>query len=176
LQLPAISKRLDERYLMEVDEGIPFLLNTIRVPKNIHYLTDRLPKPNYTPLKTRKVDKQKFLQTLAGYPEAERHLRDSDMSQSPLLKDGVPLRLPQISNNKQQVDTTPITGGGKSKKRKDAQSVPQREYQEYSQIDNVNHHKYSSENDVSLLIAEANKNKENRKLIEMPKVKLNIKR
>ena len=30
-----------------IDEGIPFLLNTIRIPKNLHYLTDRLPKPNY---------------------------------------------------------------------------------------------------------------------------------
>ena len=27
-----------------------FLLNTIRIPKNISYLTERLPKPNYFPL------------------------------------------------------------------------------------------------------------------------------
>ena len=33
--------------LFEGDENIPFLLNTIRIPKNIHYLTDCLPKPNY---------------------------------------------------------------------------------------------------------------------------------
>ena len=50
---------------MEVDEEIPFLLNTIRIPKNFHYLTERLPKPNYSPLKTRKIDKQKYLMSLA---------------------------------------------------------------------------------------------------------------
>ena len=38
---------MNENLLVEVDEGIPFLLNTIRIPKNLHYLTDRLPKPNY---------------------------------------------------------------------------------------------------------------------------------
>lgn len=53
--------------MLEVDEGIPILLTTIKVPKNLHYLTDKLPKPNYAPLRTKKVDKYKFLQTLAGY-------------------------------------------------------------------------------------------------------------
>jgi len=42
-------------------------LTTIRVPKNLHYLTDKLPKANYAPLKIRKVDKYRFLQTLEGY-------------------------------------------------------------------------------------------------------------
>ena len=45
------------------------LLNTIKFPKNLHYLTERLPKPNYSPLKTKKVDKQQFLATLAGHSE-----------------------------------------------------------------------------------------------------------
>jgi len=27
-------------HLTEGDEGVPFLLNTIRIPNNIHYLTD----------------------------------------------------------------------------------------------------------------------------------------
>jgi len=43
---------------------IPDLLKTIRIPKNIHYLTDRLPKPNYLPLKTRKIEKSRFIQTI----------------------------------------------------------------------------------------------------------------
>lgn len=30
------------------------LLNTIKVPVNLHYLTDRLPEPNYNPLSTRR--------------------------------------------------------------------------------------------------------------------------
>jgi len=33
----------------------------------MHYLTERLPKPNYAPLKTKKIDKYRFLSTLAGY-------------------------------------------------------------------------------------------------------------
>jgi len=52
---------------LEVDEGIPFLLTTIYVPKNMHYLTERLPKPNYAPLKTKKIEKYRFLSALAGY-------------------------------------------------------------------------------------------------------------
>lgn len=56
--MPAIVKRLDDKTLVEmVDEKENILLNTIKVPKNIHYLTDRLPKPNYSPLKIKKIDK-----------------------------------------------------------------------------------------------------------------------
>ena len=57
LLLPAIIKRMGENHLIEVDETLPFLMNTIKIPKNLHYLTDRLPKPNYIPLKTKKIDK-----------------------------------------------------------------------------------------------------------------------
>lgn len=72
--MPIILKRLDEKTLLEVDEtSNSILLTTIKIPKNIHYLTDRLPKPNYSPLKTKKIDKQRFIQTLAGYKELEYH-------------------------------------------------------------------------------------------------------
>lgn len=33
---------------------MPELLRTIKIPKNIHYLTEKLPKPNYIPLKYRR--------------------------------------------------------------------------------------------------------------------------
>ena len=33
-------------------EEEPTLLNTIKVPLNLHYLTDQLPRPNYQPLET----------------------------------------------------------------------------------------------------------------------------
>ena len=71
LQLPAIVKRMDDKHLNEVDdeERNELLLNTIRVPKNLHFLTERLPKANYTPLRTKKIDKHRFLQTLAGYKD-----------------------------------------------------------------------------------------------------------
>ena len=53
------------------------LLQTIRVPKNLHYLTDKLPKSNYNPLKTRSVDKYKFLHTVAG-KDIDKH-NNSDL-------------------------------------------------------------------------------------------------
>ncbi|EAR99285.2 plant dual-specificity MAP kinase kinase family domain protein (macronuclear) [Tetrahymena thermophila SB210] len=84
LQLPAVIKRVNDSHLLEVDEGVPFLLTTIRVPKNLHYLTDRLPKPNYAPLKMKKIEKQRFLQTLAGY-RGERNaspMDDDEQSQA----------------------------------------------------------------------------------------------
>ena len=46
--MPAVVKRINDNLLMEVDESSSInLLNTIKIPKNLHYLTDRLPKPNY---------------------------------------------------------------------------------------------------------------------------------
>jgi len=49
LKLPMIQKKIErlfpEQNLSESEENI--LLQTIRVPKNLLYLTDRLPKPNY---------------------------------------------------------------------------------------------------------------------------------
>jgi hypothetical protein len=38
------------------------LLSTIRVPKNLLYLTDRLPKPHYDSSEKRKLDREKGLQ------------------------------------------------------------------------------------------------------------------
>jgi hypothetical protein len=52
--MPSIIKHLTEKTLIEPDEGVPELLKTIRVPKNIHYLTEKLPKPNYIPIKYRR--------------------------------------------------------------------------------------------------------------------------
>jgi len=74
LLLPAITKRMEEKHLTEPDEDHQTtLLNTIRIPKNLHFLTERLPKANYNQMKTRKMDKNKFLQTLAGYKDLANH-------------------------------------------------------------------------------------------------------
>jgi len=61
LNFPAIIKRMNDIHLTEIDEAMPNLLNTIKIPKNLHYLTDSLPKPNYAPLKTRRIEKSKFV-------------------------------------------------------------------------------------------------------------------
>ena len=67
LQLPTVTNRMDDKTLTEFDEASqPNLLNTIRIPQNLHFLTERLPKPNYILFRTKKVDKNKFLQTLAN--------------------------------------------------------------------------------------------------------------
>ena len=75
LKLPFILKFFGEKHWMEMDEGVTFLLKTIRIPKNLHYLTETLPKPNYLPLKMKLVDKKKFMQTLNL---AEKYEKNSD--------------------------------------------------------------------------------------------------
>jgi NIMA (never in mitosis gene a)-related kinase len=54
LMMPSVIKHLSEVAMIETDECIPELLRTIKIPKNMHYLTDKLPKPNYVPLKYRR--------------------------------------------------------------------------------------------------------------------------
>ena len=94
---------MDESQLYEVDEGAPFLLNTIRVPfKLFHYLTDKLPKPNYSPLKTKKIDKTRFLQTLAGHSRPEMpHVDPHSYSVE---------TLPRMKNNSQDEHLPKIKG------------------------------------------------------------------
>jgi len=46
-------------------------MKTIIIPKDLHYLTDRLPEPNYEPLRLKQIDKYKFLQTLGGYKDPD---------------------------------------------------------------------------------------------------------
>jgi hypothetical protein len=54
MSLPFMGKRMEPKLLLENDENInPTLLNTILVPKDLHYLTDKLPVANYEPIKTR---------------------------------------------------------------------------------------------------------------------------
>lgn len=52
IKMPILQKRQSEQSDM-LDEVINGLMNTIRIPKKIHNLQDRLPKPNYSPLKMR---------------------------------------------------------------------------------------------------------------------------
>lgn len=55
LESPMLRTRMDLKSSveMEIEEPNKALLNTIRCPMNIHYLTDKLPKANYDPIKTR---------------------------------------------------------------------------------------------------------------------------
>lgn len=111
LQFPALLKRMEDKQFTELDEiGPNCLMNTIRIPKNIHYLTDRLPKPNYVPLKTKKVDKKRFLQTLAGYQDLDSQ---NEGSQYEIIRNSmpeIPYHLPKIKNdNSSNYDRDDIT-------------------------------------------------------------------
>ena len=37
------------------------MLKTIRMPNNIHYLTNKLPEANYSPIKTKSIGKESYL-------------------------------------------------------------------------------------------------------------------
>lgn len=40
------------------------MLNTIKIPKNLKYLSETLPEPNYDPPRVRTLEKSLFLKTL----------------------------------------------------------------------------------------------------------------
>ncbi len=57
--MPSIKKRCEKLFPEDFFyESQTSLLNTIRVPKNLLYLTDRLPKPQYSSSK-KKEDEEK---------------------------------------------------------------------------------------------------------------------
>jgi hypothetical protein len=59
--MPSVKKRTEKLFPQEfLYESQTSLLNTIRVPKNLLYLTDRLPKPNYSSAKKLKDEEEKF--------------------------------------------------------------------------------------------------------------------
>ena len=102
---------MEDRHLMELDESFEnVLLSTIRVPKNLHFLTERLPKANYTPAKLHKVEKQKFLHTL-GYKERkpyddrlDGYYDDAPNTKLPPIKESLPPinnGLPPINSGQQ---------------------------------------------------------------------------
>ena len=67
LNLPMVIKRMEEKCLLENEEKlVPELLNTIIMPQNLHYLTDKLPKASYDPIKTRMSCKADYMQSGKG--------------------------------------------------------------------------------------------------------------
>ncbi|EGR30852.1 protein kinase domain protein [Ichthyophthirius multifiliis] len=62
LNLPFIFKRIQDKNLLESDVDT-VLLKTIKIPKNINYLNDKLPKPNYFTNNIIKNQKENFIRT-----------------------------------------------------------------------------------------------------------------
>ncbi len=58
MESPMVKKRLKKNKEFEVDEK-SILLKTIKLTKNINYLTERLPKPNYSPLRLKSIGNHK---------------------------------------------------------------------------------------------------------------------
>lgn len=59
LDLPAVRKKTEKLFPEDpFNDSHSQLLNTIRVPKNLLYLTDRLPKPMYESEKKRRIEEE----------------------------------------------------------------------------------------------------------------------
>lgn len=86
--MPAITKHLTDKTLIEPDESTPELLKTIRIPKNMHYLTEKLPKPNYIPVKYRRstIGAIKSLANSLEVKQDQHNNSSVDVSSLPSLK------------------------------------------------------------------------------------------
>ena len=56
--MPIMRKRMKSKFETEVEEE-SILLKTIKLSKNINYLTEKLPKPNYSPIKYKSMLKNR---------------------------------------------------------------------------------------------------------------------
>jgi serine/threonine protein kinase len=101
LAMPSVIKHSSETTMVEPDEGVPELLRTIKVPKNIHYLTEKLPKPNYIPLKYRRSNLG--VKSLASSLEREPSDPNNDSSIATKLGAEIPT-LPYINKSKKSKD------------------------------------------------------------------------
>lgn len=45
------------------------MLQTIKIPKNLHFLSEKLPKANYNPVRVSHLDRKNFLNTIGGNSE-----------------------------------------------------------------------------------------------------------
>jgi hypothetical protein len=57
---------MNQAHFLQVDEGESQMLQTIRIPKNLHFLTEKLPKANYSPVKVVHLDRKGFFRTIGG--------------------------------------------------------------------------------------------------------------
>ena len=60
--MPIIRKRIEKLFPQDMmHESSHQLLSTIRVPKNLLYLTDRLPKPNYDSISRKRNEEEELV-------------------------------------------------------------------------------------------------------------------
>lgn len=58
MELPFFRNKLKKNRELEIEEK-SILLKTIKISKNINYLTEKLPKPNYSPLRFKSIERNK---------------------------------------------------------------------------------------------------------------------
>ena len=112
LMAPPIQRRMDEKIQEADDEEALELLQTIKLPSNLHYLTDKLPKSNYQPIKTRMSCKPELLKPDLKDKHDMSQL-DESMDSSVIRKSGKDLNshaqnLPQIKGSTRQPQGSPI--------------------------------------------------------------------
>ena len=111
LTLPFIQKRFNPKYLLEIDnkDYKVELLKTIKLPQNILFLTDKLPKADYEPMKLRKTTIPKINNSLelSKYKNTSnvflslsmpKGIRKSGLINPSLYKKNRKLNLPSLSN------------------------------------------------------------------------------
>lgn len=121
LQIPMVSKRINEE--IEVEKGIEpsndQLLKTILVPKNLKYLSDILPKPNYEPIDFTKSHQNITERSMEISPKVKKEDRFREMS-VPILQQlprnyGLPKK-PKIQNS--QINNSIFTSNENARKDK----------------------------------------------------------
>ena len=108
--MPIVKKRIERLFPEEqFFESQTSLLNTIRVPKNLLYLTDRLPKPNYTQeeQKRRQEEEEKFRRKTHDAGAMLPDIKNQKKSQLPPKKTNIKKQLPlKQSLSKVQLHST----------------------------------------------------------------------
>lgn len=91
LALPFVQKRFNEQFLVEVDNAdYNFeMLHTIKVPQNMLFLSDKLPRANYEPMKLRKstLPQAHTSEDLTGLKNTNIFLRLNMSNPAPSLRD-----------------------------------------------------------------------------------------
>ena len=104
LELPYVKNKAKKNREVQFEEK-SILLKTIKLTKNINYLTEKLPKPNYSPLRVRSIDRNK-----STFEPKRKSPYDLQLSLPPIKSNKKSELLPlksQRSSPKKRVESLP---------------------------------------------------------------------
>lgn len=90
-------------------------MRTIRIPKNLHYLTDKLPRPNYGNNESSLLSNSNH--TLSNSPKAIKHDRHTTGTTGSVSKSSLP-KLSQIVRGVGHSPSHPYQNGSSKRKNK----------------------------------------------------------